>query len=128
MRISVCQVSAVNRLIADVSALLLQRYYEVWQAERECTSYQNQSAQHTRVIEQSQSSILDQEKLAEKLFVTRREQQKVSSAATKHASCEPLYDTTMSSDRLSVLYNIVGTDHPLFNTSKQALTKVPEVH
>lgn len=67
---------AADSLNADF-IIVFQRYYEVWQAERECSSYQKQSAQHSNVIQQSQASILNQEKLAEQLFATRREQQKV---------------------------------------------------
>ena len=39
--------------------------------------YQRQSADHTNVIEQSQSAISQQEKQTTELFVTRREQQQV---------------------------------------------------
>lgn len=41
--------------------------------------YQRQSAEHSNVIEQSQSAISQQEKQTEELFVTRREQQQVCS-------------------------------------------------
>lgn len=55
----------------------IQSYYKVWSAESECRALQNQSAEHGRVIEQSQSSILEQEKKAERLFTERQKQQQV---------------------------------------------------
>lgn len=58
-----------------------QAYYQVWTAEQECRVYQRQSADHTNVIEQSQSAISQQEKQTTELFVTRREQQQAVSKA-----------------------------------------------
>lgn len=60
-----------------------QAYYQVWTAEQECRVYKRQSADHSNVIEQSQSAIQQQEKQTEELFVTRREQQKAVSTAER---------------------------------------------
>ena len=54
-----------------------QAYYQVWTAEQECRVYRRQSADHTRVIQESQVTIGQQEKQTEELFVKRHEQKKV---------------------------------------------------
>lgn len=76
----VCDASSPYAFIRTVGYRVkvnLQAYYQVWTAEQECRVYQRQSAEHTNVIEQSQSAISQQEKQTTELFVTRREQQQV---------------------------------------------------
>ena len=73
------KISCIRRRYCNEShrTELRQAYYQVWTAEQECRVYKRQSADHSNVIEQSQSAIQQQEKQTEELFVTRREQQKV---------------------------------------------------
>lgn len=80
-------VRATGSLVAVGAAVYAgQSYYEVWSAESECRALQNQSAEHGRVIEQSQSSILEQEKRAERLFAERGKQQQAVSKAESDVS------------------------------------------
>lgn len=77
----------------SITDCLVQSLYEVWHAESECRALQNQSAEHGRVIEQSQSSILEHEKKAERLFATRGQQRQV------HFSSCPTFTHCMHSHR-----------------------------
>lgn len=68
---------AVLELEIPRSCSIIQAGYQVWTAEQECRQFRNQSAEHSNVIQQSQSAITEQETQTEELFVVRRDQQQV---------------------------------------------------
>lgn len=73
--------TAGGLLAAGAAVFGGQAYYQVWTAEQECRVYRRQSADHTRVIQESQVTIGQQEKQTEELFVKRHEQKKAVSKA-----------------------------------------------
>ena len=56
---------------------MIQAGYQVWTADQECKHFRNLSAEHSNVIQRSQSDITQQEAQTEELFVVRRDQQQV---------------------------------------------------